>query len=532
MARAINGTIDGPLILSLTDPLALAGSDDPLIITSTGTITSTGLADGIDGAAATAWTIFNNGVVSATAGWAIALAGAGFLYNSGVISGGYEGGVEIGGSGVVVNEGWINATGARPSDISIMIDDDGVVKNQGTIGRIGGGATGVQINGDAVVTNQGSIFGGANCVSIGGIGSVINQGFIGGNDLFGVSLMDGGSVTNLGTISGDHVAILGTASVTNFGMIWGGITGVDLKEGSITNIGTISSSVGSAVILDEGSVTNIGIMSAGGFEPSVILGDGEVVNQGSILGGVEVLAGGSGTLINQGLISHSLSQPGISVSFAPTTANNLLIIKPGAVFDGAAEATSGTNSAIELARGNGAISGIGEGQFDGFDTLKADFGANWTLNGANAVGTALNDGSLGVAGSLDVTTAVDPNSVGLFQLDGASTLEIAAALGISCKISFATGSDLLIDNFGLFGDNVGTSSYAGPLLEKFGGSTVDLKSFSIAGLDPSFSAPTGLLQLTNSASQAATLEFQTASLGAGTFHFISDGGSGVLITHS
>jgi len=213
MARAINGTIDGPLILSLTDPLALAGSDDPLIITSTGTITSTGLADGIDGAAATAWTIFNNGVVSATAGWAIALAGAGFLYNSGVISGGYEGGVEIGGSGVVVNEGWINATGARPSDISIMIDDDGVVKNQGTIGRIGGGATGVQINGDAVVTNQGSIFGGANCVSIGGIGSVINQGFIGGNDLFGVSLMDGGSVTNLGTISGDHVAIQSRTSV-------------------------------------------------------------------------------------------------------------------------------------------------------------------------------------------------------------------------------------------------------------------------------------------------------------------------------
>jgi hypothetical protein len=135
-----------------------------------------------------------------------------------------------------------------------------------------------------------------------------------------------------------------------------------------------------------------------------------------------------------------------------------------------------------------------------------------------------------VAGSLDVTTAVDPSSTGLFQLAGSSTLEIAAALGISSKISFSSESNLLIDNFGLFGTNVGTSSYAGPLLQNFGGSTIDLESFSIAGLSTNFSS--GLLQLSNSASQLATLDFQTSSLGIGSFHFNSDGSGGVLITHA
>jgi hypothetical protein len=77
---------------------------------------------------------------------------------------------------------------------------------------------------------------------------------------------------------------------------------------------------------------------------------------------------------------------------------------------------------------------------------------------------------------------------------------------------------------------VGTSSYAGPLLQNFGGSTIDLESFSIAGLSMNFSS--GLLQLSNSASQLATLDFQTSSLGIGSFHFNSDGSGGVLITHA
>ena len=50
---------------STTGPVVLGTADNPLYITSTGTVTSTGSADGIDGGAGTTWTITNAGVVSA-----------------------------------------------------------------------------------------------------------------------------------------------------------------------------------------------------------------------------------------------------------------------------------------------------------------------------------------------------------------------------------------------------------------------------------------------------------------------------------
>jgi len=52
------------------------------------------------------------------------------------------------------------------------------------------------------------------------------------------------------------------------------------------------------------------------------------------------------------------------------------VINPGAVFSGSADATAATNSTIELVKGTGAISGIGVGNFLGFNTLKVDARAN------------------------------------------------------------------------------------------------------------------------------------------------------------
>jgi hypothetical protein len=105
-------------------------------------------------------------------------------------------------------------------------------------------------------------------------------------------------------------------------------------------------------------------------------------------------------------------------------------------------------------------------------------------------------------------------------------------LGINSKISFDTGSELVIDSAGLFGQKIGTSHYTGSLLEDFGGSTIDIKDFSTTGLTTSYSSATGLLQLTNSASQVASLHFQNSSLGLGTFHVVSDSGGGVFIPHT
>ena len=61
MSRTISSSTTGPVVLGLTD--------NPLYITSTGTVTSTGSADGIDGGVSILpWTITNAGVVSASSG--------------------------------------------------------------------------------------------------------------------------------------------------------------------------------------------------------------------------------------------------------------------------------------------------------------------------------------------------------------------------------------------------------------------------------------------------------------------------------
>jgi hypothetical protein len=112
-------------------------------------------------------------------------------------------------------------------------------------------------------------------------------------------------------------------------------------------------------------------------------------------------------------------------------------------------------------------------------------------------------------------------------------LEVAAALGTQTQMDFLGSSELVIDSAGSFGVNVGTSSYAGPQLQDFAaGDTIDIKSFSAAGATLDYNASTGLLQVSNGASQAASLDFQTSSLGGGIFHAAGDGATGILITHS
>ena len=158
---------------------------------------------------------------------------------------------------------------------------------------------------------------------------------------------------------------------------------------------------------------------------------------------------------------------------------------------------------------------------------------SWTLTGANVAPTVVDNGTLNVGGSLDVSTAIDPSSVGIFNLTSSSTLDVAAALGTKTQIAFASGGDLMIDNTGSFGINVGTTAYAGPLLDGFGaGAGIDLTHFAATGATLNFNSTTGLLQITNGTEQSASLSFQTASLGTGSFHIASDGGAGALLTHS
>jgi hypothetical protein len=271
----------------------------------------------------------------------------------------------------------------------------------------------------------------------------------------------------------------------------------------------------------------IGATGAGGTGADIESGGSLVNNSGGSISGTTygVFLSGGGTITNAGTISGG----SYAINFA-TSPTNRLIVDPGAAFPGG---VNGGGGALELATGTGTISGIDTGTLNHFQELDVDAGASWTLNGQNAISTLVNNGALAVAGSLTVSGAVDASSAGSFQLSAGTFIDVAADTGAQNTFNFLSGGQLAIDNASQFGTNVGTTSYAGPQLQNFAaGDTVDLKSFGFTGASFNFDATSGLLQLTNGANQAATLSFQTASLGTGSFQIATDGANGIFVTHS
>jgi hypothetical protein len=176
----------------------------------------------------------------------------------------------------------------------------------------------------------------------------------------------------------------------------------------------------------------------------------------------------------------------------------------------------GTLTAPSLALGAG-------GQVSGFGTI-AD--TRYALSNAGTI--EANGGTLAVA------TAVDPASSGMFRLDAASLLEIAADQGAKDKMSFlGAGGELIIDEVEKFGLNVGSAAYTGPLVQNFGaGDEILLKNVGPEGLTPEYDAATEILQLSNGSANAASLMFDKTTLGTGTFHLADDGQGHTLLTHS
>jgi hypothetical protein len=127
-----------------------------------------------------------------------------------------------------------------------------------------------------------------------------------------------------------------------------------------------------------------------------------------------------------------------------------------------------------------------------------DAAASWTLQSGNTIGTVADDGTLALAAgaTLAVTAAVDSASTGVFELNAGASLSIAADTGAADQIAFLAGATLGIADAAQFGTSVGTSRYAGPLIEDFGpGDTIDLKNIIAAGATMSFSEATGVLQI-------------------------------------
>ncbi len=172
----------------------------------------------------------------------------------------------------------------------------------------------------------------------------------------------------------------------------------------------------------------------------------------------------------------------------------------------------------------------------GSGKLQSDDGSTLALEGeANTVSTVTNNGviSLGTSDKLTVTGAVDPTSAGIFLLNDSSVLNIAVDKGGNHGMSFIGASRLEVAAAGSFGTNVGLATYQGPRMFQFGaGDSINLKDFNFAGaVIDSYTSATGLLQIHSGATKAS-LMFENASLGAGSFQMLNDGDGHVLLMRS
>jgi hypothetical protein len=321
-------------------------------------------------ASAQAWTLTNQGTISASFGNGVFFKAGGTVNNSGSITG--SNGIEIDGSSGTVN----NLSGGSIHGAVFFNGVAGTVTNAGSID--GGAVEGVTMQGGGLLTNQagGTIVahGGNNAVSIlfGSSRTVVNSGTIQSNEsgfATGVSL-------NIGTLTNNAGGkILGA-----YNGVWANGAGAT----SVTNAGLIEASLaqgfGSAIEVDAG---------------------GTVVNSGTIRSTTSTLdhtdAGiqftGPGTVTNSGTIASL--DGGLAILFQGGGAHTL-VLDTGSVLTGNVQGGSGTDALVLKGTGSETID-----KFLSFETLSMQ-GADWTLTGSGnfANSAQVQSGILRVNGQL------------------------------------------------------------------------------------------------------------------------------------
>ncbi len=215
----------------------------------------------------------------------------------------------------VVNAGTIEGTGT--AGIGAYLHNGGSLANNSTAAYIGG-------------------LGSANSYGVKfemGAGTVTNYGTIAGGR-YGIFLLEGGSVANIGTAS------LISSSNT-------GVTG-DLATTTLSNAGTISGTTGAGVeFVTGGSLSNSGLIKGGAVGVFIYHGNSTVVNSGTISG-----SGGNGVFIAGGTVIDAGKIVGgnaVAIAFGTDgTGGNLLVLEHGYSITGAITSLATTSNTVEL----------------------------------------------------------------------------------------------------------------------------------------------------------------------------------------
>lgn len=443
-------------------------ADNPVLVTGTISVNS-GYA--LYGTAGIAWTVTNAGTIGG-ASFGVLLPGGGSVTNqsSGTIyaAGGLGNAIQLATS--VTNDGLISASGYGVFG-ALSVYNQNIGTNVGTIFGAEGGVTAGTVDNAGIIEASGIQRDGVLLKS-GGIVTNQSGGTIASSG-YGV-VASNGTVVNGGLITGSIYGVVRASYVMNqsTGTIIGGKDGLDLAAGTVVNAGSIGST----------SPDSTGVLLASG---------GWVTNSGTgLISGTAYginISGAAGTVDNAATIAGATDAVELGAGLA-----NLLIVRPGAVFDGIVDGGADSTSTIELASGGaGVLQDLGS-QYIDFSQVIVDPGATWTLAGDNVLGVGI-------------------------TLDAGATLEIAGTVAGGESIVFAgSGAELVIDS---------TASVAGSVANFAPGETIDLLGVAYG----SVSYP-GTGQLDYIAPGGGNTSFPLALSAGGTVQAVSDGNGGADVS--
>lgn len=527
-----NGSYDSSYGVKITGLAGTVLNDGYISATAGGVILSAGgsvansgaiiAATGVYIGGARNATVTNKGEIYASIN-GVVMFDEGKVFNAGYITASINGIEEFGGgaSATIDNTGTIIA-GTILGDSGILLINLGTVLNSGTIYGYNGIHAGYgsrATNSGYIVANNVGIYGGTDVTAVNtGMITATNDGIlVGANG----SVMNSGTILTYGTPSAGILADGPGAVVNN--AIKGSVTGVQegiwLKGvGSVINAGDVQGGL-SGVLLAYGAVTNAktGYMQGYTGVRGESLGPLIVNNAGTIAGVKDgIVLEGGGTVTDSGTISGGQ----YAIDFYANASNRLILNATSALIG----SVNGGGGVLELAAGvkGGTISLAS--QFSNFDTIQIDAKAVWDLGGTftAAVGLSFINNGVIKFGATDAAT-IDGAISGTGAIDiSANPLALNGAVAASQMVAFSGTGETL---------QLGDASAFNGTIEKFVlGDTINLTGVSLSQITGTgFSA--GVLSIYDGAGSYKLTFASPASFGKDHFALFSDG-TGVGITLS